>query len=142
MNKNTLTRFVAIPILLALLVSPVFAQEFEPTEAQKEQIAKQLEHTRQQLELTDEQYAAVEPIMTGSFMDRMAIMNKYGINPGDPDFKRPGMGTMRKMRKEMDKLSKETNKQLEVHLTEEQMAALDKMEKERRDRMRKELSNR
>ena len=135
-------RLVVGVTLLFLFASPAWAQTSEPTEEQKQQLASQVEQSKELLQLTDDQIVAVEAILTTSFSERLGIMEKYGINFNDPNYKRPGMSTLRRMGKEMDKLKGKTNKQLEEHLTSDQMATWDTLEEERSARMRERLLGR
>jgi len=128
--------------LLFLFLSPAWAQTGEPTEEQKQQLASQVEQSKELLQLTDDQVVAVEAILTNSFSERMGIMEKYGINLNDPNFKRPGMSKMRRMGKDMDKVKSKTNKQLEEHLTSDQMETWETLEEERSARMRERLLGR
>ena len=145
MKSITFSQFFGVMLTALFLIfstSVSLAQERELTEEQKNMMTEQIEHAKEQLQLTDEQSEAFETILTDTFQQRMAIMEKYGINPSDPNFKRPGMSTMRKMRKDMDKVDKETEKQLSEHLTSDQMATWEKLEKERQERMRDQMRNR
>ena len=128
--------------LVFLFSSPAWAQNSEPTEEQKQRLASQVEQSKELLQLTDDQVVAVEAILTNSFSDRLGIMEKYGINFNDPNYKRPGMSTLRRMGKEMDKLKGKTNKQLEEHLTSEQMDTWEMLEEERSAQMRERLLGR
>ena len=129
-------------VMLLLCASPAWAQGIELSEEQKMQMAEQQEQAKERLQLTEEQQEAIAPILENSMAERLAIMEEYGINPSDPDFKRPGMRTMRKMRKDMDRLDSNTRKQLENHLSDEQMDTWDELQKERKDRMRQQMQNR
>ena len=121
---------------MLFFAQPLAAQEFEPTEAQKQHIADQIEASKQRLQLSEEQTDAVETILHNSMVQSMAIMKKYNFTPGST---RPSMRTMRKMRKEMSQHGEETKKQLAAHLTESQMDTWESLEKERQDRMRERL---
>ncbi|MBX2818098.1 MAG: hypothetical protein KTR29_00410 [Rhodothermaceae bacterium] len=125
-----------------LFASSAWAQTSEPTEEQKKQIASQIEHSKELLQLTDDQVVAVDAILTTSFSERLGIMEKYGINFNDPNYKRPGMSTLRRMGREMDKLKGKTNKQLEEHLTSDQMETWEMLEEDRSARMRERLLGR
>ena len=144
MHSIRLARFYRLPIALILLLyfaSPVWAQEFEPNEEQQKMIDKHMEETKDRLQLTDDQLVAVEEILLGVFTEREAIKEKYGINPQDPDFKRPKRKTAKSFRNDMDHLKDETAKQLSTHLTADQMATWEVLEQERADRMRDQIRN-
>ncbi len=104
-----------------------------------EQFAAQFTETKEQLALTEEQAVAVEEIMKNTMMERLLIMDKYGIDFSDPNFKRPARSTLQKMGKEMERLEKDTNKQLDQHLDKKQMKKWKSIEKARKKEMRKRL---
>lgn len=131
-----------LTVLFCLIVSPLWAQGLELSDQQEGQLAMQLEKAREQLELSDEQAVAVEEILRNSFTERLLIMDTYGINPEDPNFKRPDMDTLQDMRSDMGRLEKDTRMQLENHLNKKQMKAFKKMERKRKDQMRKRMMGR
>lgn len=142
MNTYILFRMkksISLFLLMFFITGPLWAQSVDLDEAQREQIANQIEQTKEQLQLSDAQTAAVEEILVNAMTERFAVMQKYGINPTDPNFKRPGRKTARKLRSEMQGLDEELKNQLANHLTPDQMATWETLEKERRDRMRKRL---
>jgi len=73
-------------------------------------------------------------------MQRQAILNEYGIDLEniDPD-NRPGRRTLLKMRRDMNKVNKRTEKQLASVLTADQMAEWGALQEERREKMRDRL---
>ena len=142
MNSIRLFRISIATFLLLFLASPVWAQGFDPDEEQKKFIEEQMEVTKDRLQLTDDQLVAVEEILLGSFTEREEIKEKYGMNPQDPDFKRPKRKTAKSFRSDMDHLADETTKQLSKHLTADQMERWEVLEKERADRMRDQIRNR
>ena len=137
MNLFQERKAAIIIAMLFLFVSPVWAQEVELNEEQKAQIAL----TKERLELTEDQAEAVEAILSNSVVERLIVLDKYGINPGDPDFQRPKMSTMRKMRDDMDRIDSDVEKQLKNHLTKDQMKTWKKLEKDRKNRMRSQMRN-
>ncbi len=144
MYSNSLFRFRYLScaiLLLFVFACPVWAQGFEPDEEQKKMIEKQMEESKDRLQLTDDQLVAVEGILLGSFAEREAIKEKYGMNPQDPDFKRPKRKTARSFRSDMEDLKEETAQQLAKHLTADQMTTWEALEKERADRMREQIRN-
>ena len=142
MNKyvaRTLTVLSQFVVLAWVFSGTVSAQSVELSEEQQQQIATQIETFKSQMQLSEDQAQTVGPILENSFTERLAIMNSYGINPNDPDFKRPKMSTMRKMKKKMDRLEKDTKNALADHLSEDQIAIWEELENERRDRMRSRM---
>lgn len=133
---NITTLFAALFLLFA---HPVVAQPEELTEEQKKQMADQLENIKDQLQLSEEQAAAIKPVLMNSFQERMAIIEKYGINPNDPNAKRPKIRTMRSVGKEMDRVDKNVKDQLSNHLSAEQMETWEQLEAERKEKMRTQM---
>ena len=136
-------RFSSIlTLLLLLLASPLYAQTAAPSEEAIERIRAQVQETQERLQLTEAQQEAIRPILEESFEQRLAVLEKHGIdleNRGANE--RPGFRTMRKLRKDMDKVRKETEKQLDNALTADQMKVWKELEEERRARMREQLEN-
>ena len=144
MNTNRLVQFrypLCAFLLLFFFASPVWAQEFEPNAEQKKFMEEQLQETKDRLQLTDEQQVAVEEILMGSYQEREALKEKYGMNPMDPDFKRPKRKTAKSFRSDMESLNQETAKQLAEHLTTEQMDTWKALEQERADFLRDQIRN-
>ena len=146
---NTTIPYIALrasrilPLLLLLLASPLYAQTTAPSEEAIERIRAQVQETKERLHLTEAQEEAIRPILEESFEQRLAVLEEYGIdleNQGSNE--RPGFLTLRKLRKDMDKARKETEKQLEEVLTADQMNVWKELEEERRARMREHLQNR
>ena len=137
-----LRRISITVFLLLFFVGPVWAQELEPNEAQQKMIDELMQESKDRLQLTGDQLVAVEEILQSSFAEREGLKEKYGMNPLDPDFKRPKRKTAKSFRSDMESLTEETAKQLAAHLTAEQMAIWGELEKERADRMRDQIRNR
>ena len=130
----------SLSLLFLLLASPVLAQVAAPTTQASEQISAQVKQSLERLQLTEEQHDAVATIMEESFMKRLAVMEKYGISPENPEaIQELRMRTKRKVGKDMDKVHNETEKQLGEVLTEEQMKEWKEIEEERRAQMRKQF---
>ena len=127
-----------LALLMLVLALPAAAQNATPSEMD-ERFAAQFAETKEKLALTEEQAVAVEEIMKNTMTERLLIMDKYGIDFSDPNFKRPARSTLQKMGKEMERLEKDTNKQLDKHLDKKQMKKYKSMEKARKKDMRKRL---
>ena len=131
-----------LTLLLLLLASPLYAQTAAPGEEAIERIRAQVQETQERLQLTEAQQETIRPILEESFEQRLAVLEKHGIDLENRDAnERPGFRTMRKLRKDMDKVRKETEKQLEDVLTADQMKEWKAIEEERRARMREQLEN-
>ena len=129
-------------VLFSLFSSPIWAQGVVLSEEQQSQLDQNIELTKERLELTDEQSVVVEEILRNSMTERFVILDKYGINPIDPNFQRPDMRTMKRMRGDMERLDSDTQKQLKNQLTKDQMKTWKKLEKERQNHMRERMMGR
>ena len=130
-------------LLLVLLASPLYAQTAVPSEETIERIRAQVQETQERLQLTEAQQEAIRPILEESFEQRLAVLEKHGIDLENRDAnERPGLLTLRKVRKDMDNVREETEKQLNDVLTADQMNVWKELEEGRRARMREHLQNR
>ncbi|MEM6648083.1 MAG: hypothetical protein AAF730_17705 [Bacteroidota bacterium] len=133
-------RTSALAWVLLLLAVPLRAQTTAPAEITPERIAEQIDADMDQLDLTETQRETVRPIMESAFAERLAVMEKHGVDPAQlQSGKRPGLRTLRRMKKDMDALNKSTEEELNAVLTDEQMEQWRAIEKERQDRMRAQL---
>ena len=131
-----------LTLLLLLLASPLYAQTTAPSEEAIERIRAQVQETQERLQLTKAQKETIRPILEESFEQRLAVLEKHGIDLENRDAnERPGFRTIRKLRKDMDKVRKETEQQLEEVLTADQMKVWKELEEERRAQMREQLKN-
>ena len=94
------------------------------------------------LKLTDNQNDQLMPIFLDIFQKRQSIMKKNGVDiKSRSSGERIGMKQLRSIKKEMDKLNKQTMKQLEKVLSKEQLNEFKKFQEEQRDEMRNRLRN-
>ena len=94
------------------------------------------------LKLTDNQNDQLMPIFLDIFQKRQSIMKKNGVDiKSRSSGKRIGMKQLRSIKKEMDKLNKQTMKQLEKILSKVQLNEYKKFQEEQRDEMRNRLRN-
>lgn len=132
-----------LTLLLLLLAAPLYAQIAAPSEEARERMRAQIEESLERLHLTDAQRETVRPILEESFAQRLAVLEKHGIDLENQDANdRPGFRTMRKLGKDMDNVRKDTEKQLQAVLTADQMNLWKELEEERRARMREQFKNR
>ena len=100
------------------------------------------------LNLTEEQVQQFKPIFVDNFEKRRNLMNKYGINiDNQKTTNNKGMGVMgirqlRSLKKEIDKINKNAEKQLANILTKEQMNIYKLFQEEQRDEMKEQLIGR
>jgi len=133
-----LLRVLAFALLL--LATPLYAQDTVADNETTERFGSIMDETEERLQLTDSQKETVRPILNDDQMQRQAILNEYGIDLEniDPD-NRPGRRTLLKMRRDMNKVNKRTEKQLASVLTADQMAEWGALQEERREKMRDRL---
>ncbi len=94
------------------------------------------------LKLTDNQNDQLMPIFLDIFQKRQSIMKKNGVDiKSHSSGERIGMKQLRSIKKEMDKLNKQTMKQLEKILSKVQLNEYKKFQEEQRDEMRNRLRN-
>ena len=100
------------------------------------------------LNLTEEQVQQFKPIFIDNFEKRMNLMNKYGINiDNQKTTNNNGMGVMgirqlRSLKKEIDKINKNAEKQLANIFTKEQMNIYKLFQEEQRDEIKEQLIGR
>jgi len=133
-----LLRVLAFALLL--LATPLYAQDTVADNETTERFRSIMDETEERLQLTDSQKETVRPILNDDQMQRQAILNEYGIDLEniDPE-NRPGRRTLLKMRRDMNKVNKRTEKQLASVLTDDQMAEWGALKEERREKMRDRL---
>ena len=136
--------------LLILLSFPLDAQTDEPSEptlkqreAAVERIRTQVKGALESLQLNDEQREAVRPIIEANFEQRLADLQKHGIDLKNREAnKRPSLGKMLKLRKDLGKVGDKTEKELGKVLNDDQMKVWKELEKKRREQMRERLRSR
>jgi len=100
------------------------------------------------LNLTEEQVQQFKPIFVDNFEKRRNLMNKYGINiDNQKTTNNKGMGVMgmrqlRSLKKEIDKINKNAEKQLANIFTKQQMNIYKLFQEEQRDEMKEQLIGR
>ena len=100
------------------------------------------------LNLTEEQVQQFKPIFIDNFEKRMNLMNKYGINiDNQKTTNNKGIGVMgirqlRSLKKEIDKINKNAEKQLANIFTKEQMNIYKLFQEEQRDEIKEQLIGR
>ena len=116
------------------------AQEQRFSDEQIAQIEERVAATRERLQLTPEQQAALEPILTASVEQRLAVLQSYGFSGED----RPKLSFRQKLslRKEMQAIREKTESEVAGVLSEEQLAEYKKIQDENREQLRARLQNR
>ncbi|MEO0740588.1 MAG: hypothetical protein AAF089_03245 [Bacteroidota bacterium] len=128
--------------LSLLLAAPVFAQPAAPNAEARERISRQVDDTLFRLDLNEEQRYAVAPILEADMLERLAVLQEYGIDPQNPSANgRPSMRALRKMRGDIEDVRDRTESQLRDHLTDDQLDAWKEIEEERQAEMRARFRN-
>ena len=100
------------------------------------------------LNLTEEQIQQFKPIFIDNFEKRMNLMNKYGINidnqktTNNRGMEAIGIRQLRSLKKEMDKINKNAEKQITNIFTKEQINIYKLFQEEQRDVMKDRLIGR
>lgn len=100
------------------------------------------------LNLTEEQVQQFKPIFIDNFEKRMNLMNKYGINidnqktTNNKGMEVMGIRQFRSLKKEIDKINKNAEKQLANIFTKEQMNIYKLFQEEQRDEIKEQLIGR
>lgn len=118
----------------------VLAADREEIEAKAQE---KLEQVIEELELTDEQVAAMRPILEDGFERQAAVLEEHGISLDDRS--REGRLSRRERRGLRSNLKDEREETLEALsdvLNEEQLEAYENMAEERQDEMRSRLKDR
>lgn len=139
MPAVSLRRAQALPLLFALLTLALPAtaqqqQEIDPVHA--EAIAARLNDIGARLALTDDQKAAVGPILRKSFERRAALAEKARSG------KKPSRRELLQMRAAAERIRAETRAELAPILTPAQLAEYDRIQKELREEARRKFRER
>ena len=130
-----------IVIMLTTLISGVNASDY----GEHNDIFLEIQS---RLNLTEEQVQQFKPIFVDNFEKRRNLMNKYGINIDNQKItNNKGMGVMgirqlRSLKKEIDKINKNAEKQLANIFTKEQMNIYKLFQEEQRDEIKEQLIER
>lgn len=105
-----------------------------------EKMQERVQEYRERLNLSDEQVAAIRPILQKSLEDRIAVLKQYGV---DAENRSRGdqlsMSDRRAIGGEMKKIRDETNQSLSDILDEQQMKEYLVIAKERQAELRKKM---
>lgn len=141
--KSRLVRASVGAVCLAVasgMAMTAAAQEQRFSDEQIAQIEERVAATRERLQLTPEQQAALEPILTASVEQRLAVLQSYGFSGED----RPKLSFRQKLslRNEMQAIREKTESEVAGVLSEEQLAEYKKIQDENREQLRARLQNR
>ena len=138
--------FIVLTFLVSVSVfsktnSPIDDKYIDEYSLSKDQVVY-LNSMISRLNFSDKQNDQLIPIFLDIFQKRQSIMKKNGVDiKSRSSGERIGMKQLRSIKKEMDKLNKQTMKQLEKVLSKEQLNEFKKFQKEQRDEMRNRLRN-
>lgn len=136
MPAFSLRRALALPFVLASLTCAAAAQQRDIDPARAEALAARLDEFRARLALTEEQKAAVEPILRESFERRAAFAEK--MRGGS----KPSRREMRRMRDDAERIRNETRAALAPILSPAQLAEYDRIQEEVREEARQKFRER
>ena len=92
------------------------------------------------LNLTDEQAEQVEPILMAHMEKRMGVMQKHGFSQGARSSgKQVGFRQLRAVKRDMDKINKQVERQLAGVLNKEQLKEYKRIQEQQRAEMRARL---
>lgn len=138
--------FTAIVVILMVMVGhPSAATEQDADqEARMAQLRERLEETRARLNLTDDQIEQMTPILRSGFEAQATVLRKYGIdlkNRSDTH-ERLRLRQLRRLGRDLDAVRQQTLKKLDDVLTGAQIEEYKKIQKERKQALRKRLRQR
>ena len=103
--------------------------------------AEKLEETKVRLNLTDDQFVSIEPILIEDLTQKNQVLLEHGINLESG--KRPTGGmNIRKARalaNDMDSVREKTIEKLSVYLSDEQIQEYKKIQKENKEKIRERI---
>jgi len=116
------------------------AEKSEPYAELKEEMREKFKAIEERLELSDEQSEAFRPVIKASSEQRLAVMQKYEIEPGNPQaIKDLSFRKKLKLRGDMQAIDKSTEKKLKEILSEDQLKLWKEIAEERRAEMQKQI---
>lgn len=120
-----------------ITIAPASAEPVPLTEAQQSQLEDSLATLNERLQLTDEQRAALEPILLSSLSERSAILRSVGIEEGE----RPRLSRreMLALRDRMGAHQKALMAEVSEILTTEQLGEFENVQLEARARIRSQI---
>jgi C-terminal processing protease CtpA/Prc len=136
---------LALPVLLAafIVTSPaVLAQEEDQGPSVRERVEQELEVVREELNLSDYKWAQVELILKSGIRERVAIVQRYGLDGTTVRFEDLSGKDQRRMRKDLKESLKNTEDRMERYLDKEQMKTFEEFQERQRDELLARLEQR
>jgi hypothetical protein len=105
------------------------------------QVEQRMEETKARLNLTDDQFVQIAPVLKNSMEAQRRILSKYGIDPESAGgFKgKLAPRQARAMREELESVRADTLKKLAATLNDEQLDEFKRMQEERKAEMRERI---
>lgn len=128
-------------ILIGLYLGPVLGLAQQSSASGLPDIQVKLVQTKQRLNLTDEQFAEMRPILKTSLEETKAVLDKHGIDLSIPKEQRdrPSFREMRKIGKDLKVVRESTTARLAEVLSEKQLDTYKEIQEERRKQMREQI---
>jgi hypothetical protein len=111
-------------VIVSTTGSPAAAEEPVPSG----DMLAAIEDARERLQLTDEQLEQVRVVMQAAIQETRAILERYGVQPGE----KIGLGKKIKIANKLRRVQKKTDKNLARFLDKDQMKELKAIRKEMR----------
>ena len=106
-------------------------------------LSRRLDEIGARLDLTREQAERARPILEDHFEAQIAVLDRHGVSRGiRDDGERPGLRTLRRLRKDLGKINDKTAQRLSALLSEAQLAAYEALQAEQRKKLRSLLLQR
>ena len=132
------------PVLILAIPQAILAEDATALDAAHgAPLEADFEQAREQLKLTPEQEAALQPILEDSARQRRAVFARYGIDESRvSEGERLKFGQLRALGKEMRKVQDATRDEVAAVLDADQMTTWEAMRKAYRDEFRRQLQAR
>lgn len=140
---TTLATILATTMALLVTVLPAAAADADRRQLSEEQRARleaRIEEVRDRLALTDEQKAALEPVLRKDFERRIAILNEHGVTRESDE--RPSRREARALRRDLKAAKEEAEKEITRILDDRQMEEYRRIQDEAREAMRERIRTR
>lgn len=129
--------------LVTTMAPPAAAADADNRQLSEEQRARldaRIEEVRERLDLTDEQKAALDPVLRKDFERRIAILNEHGVTREGGE--QPSRREARALRRDLKAAKKEAEKEIAGILDDRQMEEYRKIQDEAREEMRERIRTR
>ena len=103
--------------------------------------AEKLEETKVRLDLTDDQFVSIEPILIEDLAQKNQVLLEHGINLESGERPTGGMNIRkaRALANDMDSVREKTIEKLSVYLSDEQIQEYKKIQEENKEKIRERI---